>query len=188
MGSVTGIQSPASAGTTILRHCRCMDCGHWDGRQGACRVLPFHRFIPRGALPSLLRRFWTDLGMVRPEAWHYCRHYYGPQISRDVWVWPALPAVEGDVDTTPGILREGHGFVNVGSRDQARGGIARPSARPAVEPGRLGPSARRPWPEGRTGTVLGSTGGSDGCDRGGNGSAAGLFRSTARAQGSEEAA
>jgi hypothetical protein len=23
-----------------------------------------------------------------PDAWHYCSHYNGPQISKDVWVWP----------------------------------------------------------------------------------------------------
>ena len=88
MGRVTGIQPPASMGTTILRHCRCMDCQHWDGRQGVCHVLPFRRFVQRRDVHPALRRFWTDLGMVRPDAWHYCRDYHGPQISTDVWVWP----------------------------------------------------------------------------------------------------
>ena len=23
-----------------------------------------------------------------PDAWHYCLHYNGPQISKDVWVCP----------------------------------------------------------------------------------------------------
>jgi hypothetical protein len=24
----------------------------------------------------------------QPDAWHYCAGYRGPQISKDVWVWP----------------------------------------------------------------------------------------------------
>jgi hypothetical protein len=79
-------KTPAPA--TILRHCRCSDCEHWSDVRGACGVLPFTRFIPRDDVPALIRRFWTDAGMVDPREWHYCACYHGPQVSKDVWVWP----------------------------------------------------------------------------------------------------
>jgi len=66
-----------------------------------------------------------------PDAWHYCADYHGPQISKDVWVWPR------------------HGSAEV------------------------------------AGVVAGPSSGSASCDRGGNGSLPGLFRSTARTQGKE---
>ncbi|HUT56496.1 MAG TPA: hypothetical protein VNA25_01325 [Phycisphaerae bacterium] len=73
---------------TVLRHCRCQDCAHWSNDQGACCVLPFRRYVPREDYHPAMRRFWSDLGMIRPDQWHYCARYHGPQISKDVWVWP----------------------------------------------------------------------------------------------------
>jgi hypothetical protein len=35
-----------------------------------------------------MQPFWSDLGMIRPEQWCYCSEYYGPQISKDVFVCP----------------------------------------------------------------------------------------------------
>ena len=32
-----------------------------------------------------------------PDAWHYCALYYGPQISKDVWVWPKASPQTADV-------------------------------------------------------------------------------------------
>lgn len=55
----------------------------------------------------------------------------------------------------------------------------RPLGRPAVERGRLGPSARRRWPEGSAGLAKGTTDRWDDRGRGGNGSAPGLFRGLA---------
>ena len=73
---------------TVLRHCRCQDCEHWSNDQGACCVLPFRRYVPREDYHPAMRRFWTDLGMIRPDQWHYCARYHGPQISKDIWIWP----------------------------------------------------------------------------------------------------
>jgi hypothetical protein len=46
------------------------------------------RYIPKADYHLAMQPFWSDLGMIRPEQWHYCSDYYGPQISKDVWVWP----------------------------------------------------------------------------------------------------
>ena len=86
------VAAPAPMPATVLRHCRCQDCGHWAATQRACGVLPFRRFIPREDVPALIRRFWTDLGMVDPGEWHYCACYHGPQVSKDVWEWSRLDA------------------------------------------------------------------------------------------------
>jgi len=64
------------AQVTILRHCRCQDCEHWIRHpHNECR----HGIISNGV-------------KERPEypadAWHYCALYRGPQISKDVFVWP----------------------------------------------------------------------------------------------------
>ena len=86
----TATAGPALASTapaTILKHCRCMDCRQWDDGQGCCHVLAFRRYVPREEYRPAMRPFWTDVGMIRPEAWHYCACYHGPQISKDVWVW-----------------------------------------------------------------------------------------------------
>ena len=76
----------APAPATLLRHCRCTDCHHWDDEQGLCDVLPLRRYVP--ASHPALAAFPTRAGTVQPDAWHYCARYQGPQVSRDVWVWP----------------------------------------------------------------------------------------------------
>ena len=59
------------ADVTILKHCRCRDCRHWIDKPAwlCARGLIGHKGYP-------------------PDAWHYCALYDGPQVSRDVWVWP----------------------------------------------------------------------------------------------------
>ena len=89
-----------------------------------------------------------------------------------------LSRLSADVDTTVRIPRDGRGFVSVNGRDQAPGRPADLSARLAVERGRSARSAEA-W------TIAGPSGGSARRYRGGNGSAAGLFRSTAHTQGKE---
>ncbi len=32
-----------------------------------------------------------------PDAWHYCSDYHGPQISKDVWVWPRAERSGGPI-------------------------------------------------------------------------------------------
>jgi hypothetical protein len=65
-----------------------MDCFNWDKRNGMCPELGYRLYVPRDDYPELLRRAWTDLGMIRLEEWRYCAFYDGPQISTDVMVWP----------------------------------------------------------------------------------------------------
>ena len=61
---------------TVLRHCRCKDCGNWVRHpQSEC----VHGLVRNGLTPA--PEFSAD-------AWHYCALYDGPQISKDVFVWP----------------------------------------------------------------------------------------------------
>lgn len=80
-------QSPSEP-AFVLKHCRCVDCCRWEGVQGFCDVLCFRRHVSREDYRPAMRSFWTDLGMIRPDAWHFCAFYDGPQISDDVWLWP----------------------------------------------------------------------------------------------------
>ena len=83
---------PALGKVTVLHHCRCQDCEHWSAwaHGGSCR----HMTIRNGVR-----------GVVEypPDAWHWCRRYRGPRVSRDVWVWrhPATVAAQGR-DVGPG--------------------------------------------------------------------------------------
>lgn len=72
---------PPSPEVTILRHCRCADCRNFSQADGAnyCREGIGGTFV-----------VWATGKRVcepAPDAWHYCSHYEGPQISKDVWVW-----------------------------------------------------------------------------------------------------
>jgi len=72
---------PAPA--TILKHCRCRDCRKWIGKPySECR----HGIIRNGV---------KEPPEYPAEAWHYCALYRGPQISKDVWVWPKRTGATG---------------------------------------------------------------------------------------------
>ena len=67
---------PPPARVTILRHCRCIDCEQWIKHPyNACE----HGLISNGV---------KDKPEYPADAWHYCALYDGPQISKDVFVWP----------------------------------------------------------------------------------------------------
>ena len=89
---------PAPGPATILRHCRCVDCRRWNNRRGYCREFLFRRYVPREEYPKAMRPFWTDVGRIRPEQWHYCARYDGPALSADVWVWPKRMAARERTD------------------------------------------------------------------------------------------
>ena len=73
---VTGNRSAPPDHVTILRHCRCQDCEHWIRHPYTeCR----HGIIRNGV---------KEQPEYPAEAWHYCALYRGPQISKDVFVWP----------------------------------------------------------------------------------------------------
>jgi hypothetical protein len=72
----------------ILRHCRCTDCSHWDDVEGICRVHGFTRYLPREDSHPSMQPFWTDLGTVRPDEWHYCADYRGPTLRGEPWLRP----------------------------------------------------------------------------------------------------
>ena len=61
---------------TILRYCRCMDCRHWIAEPHSECI---HGIIRNGVKP---------VPEYPADAWHYCALYHGPQVSKDVWVWP----------------------------------------------------------------------------------------------------
>ena len=66
----------------ILKHCRCMDCCNFSQINGEhfCS-----EYIGGTKVTWATGRRQCD---PPPEAWHYCSHYDGPQISKDVWLWP----------------------------------------------------------------------------------------------------
>ena len=61
---------------TILRHCRCQDCEHW--------IRPPYNECRHG----IIRNGVKERPEFPADAWHYCALYQGPQISKDVFVWP----------------------------------------------------------------------------------------------------
>ena len=72
---------PPSA-ATILRHCRCMDCRGFSEVAG-------QSYCAEGIGGTKVvwatgERFCSPT----PDQWHYCARYDGPQISKDVWIWP----------------------------------------------------------------------------------------------------
>jgi hypothetical protein len=73
---------------TVLKHCRCTDCRRWNLQAGMCFELGLSQYVPRDTYPPLLRKSWSDTGMIDPNEWHYCALYHGPQISKDIWAWP----------------------------------------------------------------------------------------------------
>ncbi len=86
----SGVSMPPPAPATVLKNCRCRDCRRWDDAVGQCEVSGLVRYVPREDYEPLVRQFWSDLGMIRPQQWHYCADYRGPQISKDV-VWSKQP-------------------------------------------------------------------------------------------------
>jgi hypothetical protein len=75
-----GIPTPAPA--TVLRHCRCADCLNFSqvGGEYFCS-----EYIGGTAVVWATGKRQCD---PPPDAWHYCARYRGPQISKDVWLWP----------------------------------------------------------------------------------------------------
>jgi hypothetical protein len=66
---------------TILRHCRCIDCRKFShvAQDYFCS-----EYI--GGTKVVWATGRRECAPP-PEAWHYCSHYDGPQVSKDVWVW-----------------------------------------------------------------------------------------------------
>lgn len=74
----------------VLWHCRCADCGHWQPAYGRCFIHGFRRYMPPSDYRKWARQFGQDTaGTVNPDQWIWCVGYDGPQISKDVWLWPA---------------------------------------------------------------------------------------------------
>ena len=71
---VQPLRAPGQA--TILRHCRCIDCRHW--------IRPPYSECVHG----LIRNGVKPVPEYPADAWHYCALYHGPQLSKDVIVWP----------------------------------------------------------------------------------------------------
>lgn len=81
--STSRTSSDAPPATVILlRHCRCVDCrkfSEWYGDYLCADGIGGTKVIWATG-----RRVCEPV----PDAWHYCAGYHGPQISKDVWVWP----------------------------------------------------------------------------------------------------
>jgi len=65
----------------ILKHCRCMDCRNFSEINGEYFC---SEFIGGTKVTWATGKRQCD---PPPEAWHYCSHYEGPQMSKDVWLW-----------------------------------------------------------------------------------------------------
>jgi len=71
------VRPAPSAQVTTLKHCRCVDCLFWRAAPvSECRHGTIRNGIGDPEYP--------------PNAWHYCALYHGPQVSKDVWVWPRV--------------------------------------------------------------------------------------------------
>ena len=68
---------------TVLKHCRCTDCRKFSA-DGAGNYFCRDYIGGTAVVWATGERFCNP----SPEAWHYCAGYDGPQISKDVWVWP----------------------------------------------------------------------------------------------------
>lgn len=62
---------------TILKHCRCQDCGRW--------IQPPYSMCRLGIIVNGLK----STPEFPADAWHWCARYNGPPRSTDVWEWPA---------------------------------------------------------------------------------------------------
>ena len=72
---------PLPTAVTILKHCRCADCRKFTHQTSTCSE----------GIGGTWRVWPTGKQVSQPaDRWHYCMFYQGPQISRDVWVWPKM--------------------------------------------------------------------------------------------------
>jgi len=74
------LRAPVPA--TILRHCRCSDCLNFSCVAGEYFC---SEYIGGMAVVWATGERFCD---PPPDAWHYCARYRGPQVSKDVFVWP----------------------------------------------------------------------------------------------------
>jgi len=82
-----GESMPATpAPATILRHCRCSDCLRFSCVAGEYFC---SEYIGGTAVVWATGERFCD---PPPDAWHYCACYHGPQVSKDVFVWPKATA------------------------------------------------------------------------------------------------
>lgn len=150
--------SAPARNAAVLKLCRCADCRHFFYAAGS-------PYCAKGIGGTAF--IWGTREHVcdpPPEAWHYCRDYHGPLVSREVWAWPyrakkRLAPGRGGPDCEPKLCR------SAGGEPTRSDGVYR------QPPGTQGNSSTGP------------SAGSAACDRDGNRRAAGFFRSTARAQG-----
>ncbi len=76
------MHAPPPGSVTVLKHCRCQDCRNFHCVAG--------EYCCRDGIGGT-KVVWATGERIcdpPPETWHYCAGYHGPQISRDVWVWP----------------------------------------------------------------------------------------------------
>ena len=93
----------------LLKHCRCIDCRNWiKAPYSECRY-------------GIIRNGVKDTPDFPADAWHYCARYQGPQISRDVWVWPKVPPTAAQVGAGSKISDDPDGVSTTSARDRDRG-------------------------------------------------------------------
>ncbi len=79
---VAPVVRPPSRHVTVLRHCRCSDCLNFSRAGG--------EYFCSEYIGGTAAVWTTGERSCDPpsDEWHYCARYHGPQVSKDVWVWP----------------------------------------------------------------------------------------------------
>ena len=99
----------------ILQHCRCTDCLNCSeaGGEYFCS-----KYIGGTAVAWATGERVCD---ARPDEWHYCARYRGPQVSKDVWVWRRASGPQDEDRPAPGRGGPSSGPIEAGldrGRDQ----------------------------------------------------------------------
>ncbi|MGC9455225.1 MAG: hypothetical protein ACP5HU_10225 [Phycisphaerae bacterium] len=96
----SAVSAPPAA-ATVLRHCRCCDCLNFSEVAGD--YICSEHIGGTGVVWATGERVCSP----RPDQWHYCARYSGPQLSRDVWVWPREAAQAAEVGAGKEVSFEG---------------------------------------------------------------------------------
>jgi len=113
--------SIATKARGALKHCRCVDCLNFSkaGSDYFCT-----EYIGGTAI------VWATGQRIcepPPDAWHYCVCYRGPQISKDIWLWPCRSRHVGAGSNISRKAEQGydHAPVRDGARCVKRGKVGK---------------------------------------------------------------
>ena len=133
---VTGNRPVPSTNVTVLKHCRCIDCRNFSRLAGEYHCT---EYIGGTKVVWATGRRYCD---PPPDEWHYCAFYNGPQVSKDVWVWPKATHQAAQVGAGSNIPAEpANPTTSANGRDVAERG-ANPKHRQLLHDSQMVPSPR----------------------------------------------